>query len=153
MAITQGASPAWGGFAFELDKWEGSPGETIKVSGEDLYTCCPTNTPARLVLRLEINEDSTPTQLTLFDTIADGDGVLRTSFVVPALPQGRYPLRYCAGHPEESALHGCLPSQSTFRVLSPATSPQWVWLTVAFGSLLVILAAMWHRRAMSNRRD
>ena len=152
IAITLGALPASGGFSFVLEKWEGSPGETVEVTGEDLYTCCPPNTPARLVLRLEIDEDSPANYLTLFDTTADDDGVLRTSFVVPDLPEGTYPLRYCAGHPEEPALHGCLPSQSAFLILAPALLPQWVWWSAALGSLLVGLAVLRLRRAKSKRR-
>ncbi len=82
------ARPANASFGFELEDWEGKPGDVIRVEGSGILTCCPTNTPAEAELLLEIDQNRPSTRLTLFAGVfADESGYFATSFSVPDVPE------------------------------------------------------------------
>ena len=149
------ASPAFGSFGFELAEWEGRPGDVIEVTGSDMLTCCPENTPTEAELVLEVDPDRPSTWLVLFEGVAaSSDGDFATTFMVPNLPAGTYELNYCSQAPESLASGGgmraCVPAERSFTILDPVS--YW-WIAMAVLVLVVVLTLiLWRRRRDRSTR-
>ena len=148
------ASPALAGFGFEIAEWEGRPGEVIEVTGSDMLTCCPENTPTEAELVLEVDPDRPSTWLVLFEGVAaSGSGDFATTFTVPDLPAGSYELNYCSRNPDSLTAGGgmrtCVPAERSFTILEPVS---YSWIAVAGLVLVVVLMFfLWRRRNGSTR--
>ncbi|MBA3359919.1 MAG: hypothetical protein ACR2NT_10225 [Acidimicrobiia bacterium] len=145
------ATPALGGFGFQLGAWEGEPGEVVQVEGSGLLTCCPANTPAVAELLLEVDPRRPSTRVVLFTgVVADASGGFVASFMVPDLPGGTYELEYCARNPETSdqaSQRICVPAERNFLVLS--AGPSWFW---GVGAVLLVAGVVVGLIARSRRR-
>ncbi|MGI8518661.1 MAG: hypothetical protein ACR2ME_10065 [Acidimicrobiia bacterium] len=66
LLILSAATPALGGFGFQLSEWEGAPGDVVEVEGSRLLTCCPANTPALAELLLKVDPTRPSSRVVLF---------------------------------------------------------------------------------------